>query len=153
MSYLLCILCYKQFQRLLEEGTSEGEKKALFCSMHILLSCFCQILKHTSCLCLQTYLYMVYKIHPNAHKWKEKIYHMNCTFSPSQFRNFLLWFITYRLKHIALLEDRGCSYLLYKLSQYGLDILNSLFLFICGTIGVNWKLTRNTDSKICIQTY
>ena len=28
------------------------EKKALFCSMYILLSCCCQILKHTSCLCL-----------------------------------------------------------------------------------------------------
>ena len=121
--------------------------------MYISLSCFCQILKHTPCLCLQAYLCMVYMTHPNAHKWKETIYHMNCTFSPSQFRNFLLQFITYRLKHIAFLEDRGYNHLLYKLSsQYGLDILNSLFVFICGTIGVNWKLTRNTDSKICIQT-
>lgn len=97
---------------------------------------------------------MVYMTHPNAHKWKEKVYHMNCTFSPSQFRNFLLQLITYRLRHIALLEDRGYNHLLYKLSsQYGLDVLNSLFVFICGTICVKWKLTRNTDSKICIQTY
>lgn len=97
------------------------------------LSCFRQILKHTPCLCLQAYLCMEYMTHPNTHKWKEKnISYELHIFSFSQFRNFLLQFIIYRLKHIAFLEDRGYNHLLYKLSlQYRLDIRNNLFVFIC----------------------